>query len=141
MQNYLDVKVNTNINNKSLTTILQPTRNLYMEGDTYLANKINYDIEKNRLNPVRRFANENMIPASGINVGNMPGNTLSKNYMDIESELYGMNVLNAKYQSKTRKNCFTPRIKNLKEVSFFERPQVFLPEPLVIENNQRPIIP
>jgi hypothetical protein len=141
MQDYLSVKVNTDVGKRVSTTILEPTRNLYMKTETYLANKINKDIYDNRSSTVRRFANENMIPASGINVGGMPGSTLSSNYVDIESELYGMNNLNAKYQTKTRKYCFTPRIKKLKEVAFFERPELFIPEPLVIEKNQRPIIP
>lgn len=141
MQDYLSVKVNTDIGNNVSTSILEPTRNMYMKTETYLANKINKDIYNNRSSTIRRFANENMIPASGINVGAMPGSTISTNYIDIESELYNMNVINAKYQTKTRKYCFTPRIKKLQEVSFFERPDVFVPEPLVIEDNQRPIIP
>lgn len=138
---YLGIKVKTDIDSNVNTKILEPTRNLYMKNDTMLYEKANKDILENRLNRVRRFADENALPKYGINVGHMPNSTLAYNPVDIESELYGINLLNAKYQTKKRKYDFTPRVKNLKQVSFYEKPEVFIPEPLIIEKNQRPIIP
>lgn len=118
-----------------------PTRNIYMKTERCLDKKMNDSIMNNRLDPLRRFSDKNMLPYSGINIGMMPSSTLSSNPTEIENELYGLYLSNGKYQIKERKRCITPRIKKLQEIEFYGKPSVFLPEPLVIENNQRPIIP
>lgn len=113
------------------------TRNKNMKNEFCLFTRENASILDNRVFENRRFAHVNAIPCAGINIGHMPNSVLSHNATDIESRLYGINASNLVNPEKE----FTPRYKQLKSIAFFERPKVFLPEPLVIENDQRPIRP
>lgn len=88
-------------------------------------------------NPQRRFNQMSAIPCAGINIGGMPNSVLSSNAVDIESELYGIGLTNLVKPYRE----ITPRINVLPMVSFFPRDKTLLPEPLVVENDQRPIIP
>ena len=62
---------------------------------------------------------------------------LSYNPVEIESALFGIGSTNL----VTPKPAVVPELKNLPNVAFFTRPQTLLPNPLVIEKNQRPVIP
>lgn len=97
----------------------------------------NRSIVDNRVAKIRSYAAANALPCAGINVGYMPRETLSYNPTETESYLYGVNSTNL----TQKKREFTPRIKTLKSLSFFDRLQAYLPEPLVIEKDQRPFIP
>lgn len=77
------------------------------------------------------------LPCAGINIPMMTNgynnNILSNNAADIESALFGIgstNLVNAKKPVKPELNC-------LNNVKFFNTMNVFLPEPLVVENYQR----
>ena len=60
---------------------------------------------------------------------------LSNNTTDIESQLFGIGSTNlAEIKSKT----INPSINTLKKCQFFNLPKVFIPQPLVIEKDQRP---
>lgn len=113
------------------------TRNKNTYHDYSLFKRENNLILQNRIFENRRIAEVSAIPCAGINIGHMPNTVLSKDATDIESRLYGINSTNLVEPAKD----FTPRINNLPSVAFFERPKVYLPEPLVIENNQRPLRP
>lgn len=110
------------------------TNNKNMKNEYCLEQRINDGICNDRLYEQRRTAYSNALPCFGVNVGYMPNNVLSFNATDIESSLYGVGSTNLVNQKKE----MTPRLKKLPGVSFFDRPQSVLPEPLVIENNQRP---
>ena len=81
---------------------------------------------------------QSAIPQVGINMPMMTSgynnNILSNNASDIESSLYGVGSTNL----VTPKKEMTPRLKKLPSVSFFDRMQTVIPEPLVIQNGQRP---
>jgi len=81
------------------------------------------------------------LPGLGINVGNMRGgyynNILSYNPSNIESNLYGIRQIDL---TKPKQN-FTPQLNTLCEQTFFKTPRVFVPEPLVIKKDQRPVGP
>lgn len=81
------------------------------------------------------------LPGLGINPGNMRGgfynNILSNNASNIESNLYGIRQIDL---TKPKSN-FTPSLNTLNEQTFFNTPNLFIPEPLVIEKNQRPVGP
>jgi hypothetical protein len=129
------------INNSKLD-ILEPTKNLYMVNDTILQNRINKNIVEQNTDINYGVSQLSANPDFGINAGHMSRDVLSKNPINIENELYGLHMLNGKYQVKKRKYGFTPRINKLNNVKFFEKQEVtYIPEPLVIEKNQRPIIP
>jgi hypothetical protein len=110
------------------------TRNKNAPSDYCLEQNQNKNISDHRTYIQRRTAYHNALPCAGINVGYMPNNVLSHNATDVESFLYGVNSTNlVKPRAKTK-----PELKQLPDLAFFERPQIFLPEPLVIEKNQRP---
>ena len=81
------------------------------------------------------------LPGLGINVGNMRGgyynNVLSNNASNIESHLYGIKQIDLT-KPKTQ---FVAELNKLPEQKWFKTPRVFVPEPLVIEKNQRPVGP
>ena len=76
----------------------------------------------------------NAIPTVGIIPSRMPREAFSKNSVDIESALLGINSTNL----VTPQAPVVPNLIQLPEVSYFERLPFILPNPLVVENNQRP---
>lgn len=139
--NYYIMNRNIIINNSKLD-ILEPTKNLYMVNDTILQNRIDKGVVNHNTDKNYGVNALSANPDFGINAGGMSRDVLSSNPIQIESELYGMHLLNGKYQMKKRNYDFTPRINKLNSVKFFEKQEfTYIPEPLVIEKNQRPIIP
>jgi len=92
-------------------------------------------------NNIAQVPYESKMPDLGVNVGNMRGgfysNVLSHNTSDIESTLFGIKQrdLTKPVENKT----FI--LKKLGTQEFFKTPRVFIPEPLVVQRNQRPIGP
>lgn len=74
------------------------------------------------------------IPCVGITPSQMPRDVFSKNSIDIESALFGINSTNLVETQKP----VVPHLTKLPEVSFFGRMQLVMPDPLVIEKSQRP---
>ena len=70
----------------------------------------------------------------GSNPSSRPAGELSKNFVDIESSLRGIGANN----NVSRQPDVLPQLKDMKFVSYFDRPKVQMPDPLVIEDNQRP---
>ena len=65
----------------------------------------------------------------------LPRDTLSRNPIEIESSLFGINSTNLVKERKPAK----PQLKSLPTSKFFERVPLLMPKPLVIEKNQRPL--
>ena len=76
----------------------------------------------------------NALPTVGITPSHMPRQAFSKNSVDIESALFGINSTNL----VTPQAPVVPKLVQLPEVAYFERLPFVLPNPLVVENNQRP---
>jgi hypothetical protein len=74
------------------------------------------------------------IPCMGITPSQMSRDTFSRNSVDIESALFGINSTNLVEPQKP----VVPELTQLPEVSFFGRMQLVMPDPLVIEKSQRP---
>lgn len=74
------------------------------------------------------------LPCMGIIPGQMPRDAFSRNSIDIESALFGINSTNL-VETQTP---VVPQLKVLPEISFFERMQLIMPDPLVVEKFQRP---
>ena len=87
------------------------------------------------------ISNESSLPGVGINAPMMTNGynngILSNNASDIESALFGIGSTNL----VKSKQPITVKLNPLPNKIFFERPQAFLPEPLVVEKFQRPIGP
>ena len=64
----------------------------------------------------------------------MPGGTLSKNYISIESGLFGIGSTNLENPSPP----IVPDCYHLKSVNLIEQQPTYIPKPLYIEPNQRP---
>lgn len=115
--------------------------------DTSLKNsKCIYNQQLNESNKTRGYnlyknkciSNKTMMPDRGINmpmmVNGYNNNILSNNTPDIESYLYGIGSSNLVEEYKK------PHIKlnKLDNIKFFNTSTTLLPDPLVIEKNQRP---
>ena len=74
------------------------------------------------------------LPGNGLLPGQIPGNKLSYNAADTESFLFGINSTNLVNPAP----CFVPEIAKLQNVNIYKTASVYMPEPLVIEKNQRP---
>ncbi|NBO41098.1 MAG: hypothetical protein EBU92_06150 [Betaproteobacteria bacterium] len=74
------------------------------------------------------------IPCVGIMPSQMPREAFSRNSVDIESALFGINSTNLVETQQP----VVPQLTTLPEVSFFGRMQLVMPDPLVIEKSQRP---
>ena len=70
----------------------------------------------------------------GYTPSHMPRDTLSKNPIEIESALFGINSTNLVQPQPPIK----PQLKTIPTKQFFERTPLIMPKPLVIEHNQRP---
>lgn len=115
------------------------TRSINMPTEYCLEQRENQLVEQNTLQRYRKYANPtNNIPCFGVNVGHMPREVLSNNPIEIENGLFGINT---PANLVSYKRPFTPRLKKLPCISFFERPQLIMPDPFITEINQRPHIP
>ena len=81
------------------------------------------------------------LPGLGINAGNMRGgyfnNILSNNASNIESHLYGIRQIDL----TKPKTVIKPSLNHLCVQKFFKTARVFVPEPLIVQKNQRPVGP
>jgi hypothetical protein len=74
------------------------------------------------------------LPGNGLLPAQIPWNKLSHNAADTESFLFGINSTNLVNPAP----CFTPEIAQLSSANVYESKPTYIPEPLVIEKNQRP---
>jgi hypothetical protein len=74
------------------------------------------------------------LPGNGLMPAQIPWNQLSHNAADTESFLFGINSTNLVNPAP----CFSPEITQLDSTNIYEKGNTFIPEPLVIEKNQRP---
>lgn len=81
-------------------------------------------------------ADTTYFPGDGLIGAKISNVQLSKNYCDIESELRGIGTTNLV-------NAHVPtvaQINNLKSMTFMDRVPLIIPEPIVVNNNERPVV-
>ena len=112
------------------------TRNKNTSGNYCLDQRQNTGIETWQLykNGANGYAYDTKLPGNGLNPGQLPWDTLSHNPVDIETFLFGINSTNLVNPAP----CFVPEINKLGSANIYEKGVTFVPEPLVIEKNQRP---
>lgn len=115
------------------------TRNKNSVYDYKLEQNQNGGIVDHRTHAMRNYSNVDAMPDAGIYVSHMPMSCLSTNAIDVESSLRGIQSTNLVDISK--RQFATPQMRELKPLAYFERLQAMLPDPLVIENDQRPLRP
>lgn len=74
------------------------------------------------------------LPGNGLLPAQIPWNKLSYNAPDVESFLLGINSTNLVNPAP----CFQPELATLQSTNIYEKRATLIPEPLVIEKNQRP---
>ena len=74
------------------------------------------------------------LPGNGLLPGQIPWNKLSYNAADTESFLLGINSTNLVNPAP----CFVPEIAKIRSVNIYDKQDIYIPEPLVVEKNQRP---
>jgi len=112
------------------------TRNLNTRGNYNLEQRQYRDMANYALYEHSQYgaAYNTMLPGNGVNPGQVPWNQLSNNAVQIESFLFGINSTNLVQAQEP----LVPELKKLNTANFFESTPVFVPEPLVVEKNQRP---
>ena len=112
------------------------TRNINTPGNYCLEERQYKNMEQYTLYKHSQYgeACKTRLPGIGVNPGQIPGNKLSYNSVDIESFLFGVNSTNLVKPA----GPLVPELANLKTENFFEYAPVFIPEKLVVEKNQRP---
>ena len=112
------------------------TRNLNTPGNYNLEQRQYRDMETYTLYPNSQYgaAYSTMLPGNGVNPGQVPWNKLSNNAVQIESFLFGINSTNLVKPAPV----FVPELKELCWSNVFNKGPTYIPEPLVIEANQRP---
>ena len=113
------------------------TRNKNTQGNYYLEQKSFSLMNKYDLYKQSQYglAHNTSMPDIIYRPSFLPRETLSKNPIEIESLLFGINSTNLVEPKKPIK----PQLKTLPTNKFFERNPIIMPKSLVIEKNQRPL--
>uniref|UniRef100_A0A6C0EQ35 Uncharacterized protein n=1 Tax=viral metagenome TaxID=1070528 RepID=A0A6C0EQ35_9ZZZZ len=112
------------------------TRNRNTPGNYCLEQKEYKQFENYTLYPNSQYgaAYNTRLAGNGLLPGQIPWNKMSYNAPDIESFLLGINSTNLVNPAPR----LVPELTKLDSVNIFEKGTVYIPEPLVIEKNQRP---
>jgi hypothetical protein len=112
------------------------TRNINTPGNYNLEQREYKQFETYTLYPNSQYgaAYNTRLPGNGLLPAQIPWNKMSYNAPDIESFLLGINSTNL----VTPAPCFVPEFAKLDSTNIYEKSAIFIPEPLVIEKNQRP---
>jgi len=103
----------------------------------------NYKIEQNKQTRLCDYklyehsaygkSNNTYLPDFGLTPVQLPREALHNNPINVESDLFGIGSTNL----ENPKEMTNPDKINVQHISFFDRPTIILPEPLVMEKNQR----
>ena len=107
-----------------------------------LEQKDNSNHQNYLMNMLPQIPYQSRIAGFGTNAGSMKcgyyHNVLSYNAPNIESNLFNIRAFDL---TKPQPRQFNPSLHKVEEQTFFSKNRVFIPEPLVIEKNQRPVGP
>ena len=112
------------------------TRNKNTPGNYCLEEKQYKNFENYTLYPNSQHgaAYDTKLAGNGLLPAQIPWNKLSHNASDIESFLFGINSTNLVNPAPT----VVPILVTLESANIYKKETVFIPEPLVVEKNQRP---
>jgi len=107
--------------------------------------RINYEIEQRNFDLANRYtfnpnsahglASTTHLPGLGLNPAQIPRTQLSHNPVNIESYLFGIDSTNLVKPRVYEQ----PELKQLQSLQIIDRMPMVMPEPLVIEKEQRPL--
>jgi hypothetical protein len=110
------------------------TRTRNLPGDYAVRKRINSDSRSYQTYHYKAYAPKDYFPAMGINVGQAPNGILAVNQTDVGSFLRGQYFSNLEEPKKQ----FTAETNSYPSLAFFGRRGLIMPNPLAIENCQRP---
>lgn len=123
-----------NINNMASTRNKNTQSDYCIEQNTYrsVRNHVHYENGASG----RPFHVALPTPSVGILPSRMSREAFAANSVDIESAIWGISSTNLVSGPAT----VMPELVTLPEVSYFDRMQLFMPKPLVVDKNQRPLL-
>jgi len=110
------------------------TRNKNTAGDYKLEQKNNTGISAYSAYTSYGQPQQTYFPGNGLLSGRVASENLSKNACDIESQLFGIGSTNL----ETPKAPCVAELKGHSSLNIIEKLPILVPEPLVVEKNQRP---
>ena len=112
------------------------TRNRNTPGNYCLEQRQYQQLSNYTLYPNSQYgaAFNTRLPGNGLLPAQIPWNKLSYNAADTESFLFGINSTNLVNPAP----CFVPENIKLGSANIFDKGEILMPEPLVMEKNQRP---
>ena len=113
------------------------TRNKNTPGNYCLEEKQYRNFENYTLYPNSQYgtAYDTKLAGNGLLPAQIPWNKLSSNAPDVESFLFGINSTNLVTPPPT----FVPQLTKLDSTNIYKKnTAIYIPEPLVVERNQRP---
>ncbi len=112
------------------------TSNKNTPGNYVLEQKMNQYIDKYRtyLHSAAGEAHTNHLPGNGLLPASNARTHLCGNYCDVESQLRGIGSTNL----VNPQTPVTPQLQSISSLSVMDKLPVLIPEPLVVEKNQRP---
>jgi hypothetical protein len=118
--------------------IMASTSNKNTPGNYSHEQKMNKQVDEYRtfINSAAGHAYTNHLPGNGLLPASNARDNLCENYCDIESQLRGIGSTNL-VNPQTHVN---PKFINMDSLSVMNKTPVFMPEPLVVEKNQRPYL-
>ena len=124
------------IGNVYIIILMASTSNRNMPGNYALEQKINQHIDSYQtyINSGAGEAYTNHLPGNGLLPASMARSQLCGNYCDVESQLRGIGSTNL----VNPQTPVVPQHRTLDSLSIITKLPVLLPEPLVVEKNQRP---
>jgi hypothetical protein len=111
------------------------TRNKNTPGDYELEQNINTHIDAYKTMRSSTYAFNNYFAGDGLLAGKTPREVICSNYCDVESELFGIGTTNLVKPKAPVVPSFNP----VKSLNVIDRIPVIIPQPLVVENGQRPM--
>ena len=114
------------------------TSNKNTPGNYSHEQKMNKQVDEYRtfVNSAAGHAYTNHLPGNGLLPASNARDNLCENYCDIESQLRGIGSTNLVNPQTT----VNPKFINMDSLSVMNKTPVFMPEPLVVEKNQRPYL-
>ena len=112
------------------------TRNRNTPGNYCLEERQYKHSENYTLYPNSQYgaAYNTKLPGNGLLPAQIPWNKLSYNAPDIESFLFGINSTNLVNPAPS----LVPELAKINSANIYKKSNTYIPEPLVIEKNQRP---
>lgn len=112
------------------------TRNKNTPGDYKLEQRNNIEINAYNTTTEYGVPQQTNFAGNGLLPGRVASLQLSNNSCDIESQLFGIGSTNL----VVPKQFIEPSIKQLPSLNMMDRLPILVPEPLVVERNQRPYL-